>query len=352
MMHWRLGLIGFGNVGQALATLLGDVSDELKSRHGVSVAVGLVATRRAGVQVAIDGAPPGGGLNLEVPLPSKRSGQVLDASETLVAVRHAPIDLLIEMSPTEPRTAQPATSHIREAIASGRHVITANKGPVALYGPELRTQASSAGVGFRYESAVMDCLPILALRDSRFRLEHVTAFAAIPNSTSSYVLDAMAVGRSRAEAVAEAQRMGFAERDPALDLEGWDAAMKAAILAQELMGRDVRLRDVERAGLSAVADAEPRSALAAGQRMRLVARCAGPDAPVHVGPEHLHMSGFLGSVAGPSTAIVIDTQEMGQLAMTLVNPGPRQTAYAVVMDLVALTRAVRAGELRPPPPLT
>ncbi len=269
-------------------------------------------------------------------------------TDTLAAIEHAPIDVIIEMTPLDAQTAEPATAHIRAAIRRGAHCITANKGPVGLYGPELRQEAASAGVGLRYEATLMDCLPVLALRDGPFNFGDVVAFAAIPNSTSNFVLDAMAMGRSRTEALAEAQRLGIAEADPYLDLEGWDGAFTAAILAQKLFGRDVRASDVERVGLSAVGDHEPAEAAEAGERIRMVARCQGQKGRVRLAPERLPVGTFLGAVSGFSVALVIETRQMGRLEMSLFDPRPQQSAYAIVMDLLALNRGVVDGRLRSP----
>ncbi|HEX8939320.1 MAG TPA: hypothetical protein VF763_04070, partial [Candidatus Limnocylindrales bacterium] len=302
MRHWRLGLLGFGAVGQALARLLLEAADELAAAHELTVAVGLLATRRGGVTLAADGAPPGGGVDLRTALEGHvpaGDGELHGAQ----AVATAPLDVVVELTPLDPAAGEPATSHVRAAIAAGRHVITANKGPIALHGPELRGLARAAGVGLRYEATLMDCLPVQALHEAAIPVGGVEAFAAIPNSTSNHVLDAMAGGRSRRDAVADAQRLGIAEADPSLDLDGWDAAFKAAILAQELLGRDVLAGDVVRTGLAAVADHEPAAAVAAGERVRLVARGERAGGAVRVAPERVPAASVLGAAGGFSMAL-------------------------------------------------
>ena len=353
--HWRLGLAGFGSVGQALAALLDERREELRLRHGLSVSIGLVATRRLGTWLARDGAPEGGGLDLSALV--ERVGtigawasdpSVARAADLPSALADAPVDVLAEMTPLDRVAGEPATSHVRAALAGGIHAITANKGPLALHGPELRREATAARLGLRFEATLMDCLPAQVLRETVVPVGEVESFAAIVNSTSNFVLDAMAAGRDATEAVAEAQRLGIAEADPSADLDGWDGAFKAAILAQVLLDRDVRAGEVERVGLSSLDPGEPALAAAAGERVRILARGSRAGGPVRVAPERLPAASLLGSTSGFSMALAIETSHAGRLEIALVEPHVRQTAYAILMDLLAIDRDVRAGALRPP----
>jgi homoserine dehydrogenase len=350
--HWRLGLIGYGAVGHALGGLLRASATELAERHGISIAVGLLATRRGGVLVDSHGAPPGGGIVLD-PGPGQPSGASaaigsgLDIDVT-AAFPTAPVDLIVEMTPLDRVEAEPATGHIRAALRHGLHVITANKGPLALHGPELRREAAAAGLALRYEATLMDCLPALALREAFVPLGSVESFAAIVNATSNFVLDAMAGGRSVEAAVAHAQQLGIAEADPSADLDGWDGAFKAAILAQLLLDRDVTAGDVERIGLDAVNPVELASADAAGERVRFVARGGRDGQAVRVAPERVPAASLFGTTNGFSMALAVETQYAGRLEMALVDPLVDQTAYAILMDLIAIDHAVRAVELRKP----
>jgi homoserine dehydrogenase len=343
--HWRLGLIGYGAVGRALGGLLQAGAAELCERHGISVSVGLHATRSRGVLVDTHGAQRGGGIVLE-PTPDGRVAQVDD--DVTAALATAPVDLIVEMTPLDRVHGEPATGHIRAALQHGIHVITANKGPLALHGPELRREAAAARLALRYEATLMDCLPALALRESFVPLGAIESFAAIVNSTSNFVLDAMAGGRSAEAAVAHAQQLGIAEADPSADLDGWDGAFKAAILAQLLLDRDVRAGEVERVGLAAVGPAELASAELAGGRVRFVARGSRDGTAVTVAPERVPAASLFGATTGFSMALAVETQYAGRLEIALVNPLVEQTAYAILMDLLAIDRGVRAGELRTP----
>ena len=350
--HWRVGIVGCGAVGVALADLLAATRVEIAADHGVTTAIGLVATRRGGIVVATDGAPPGGGLDLPAiavslagnrgrRLPGAMSGRAADA------IASAPVDVIVELTPLDATAGEPATSHVRAALAADVHVITANKGPIALNGPELRAEAAAARLALRYEATLMDCLPVLALRDSAIPVGGIERFAAIPNSTSNHVLDAMARGEDRDAAVAEAQRLGIAEADPSFDLDGWDGAFKAAILAQHLLGLGTRATDVERVGMWAVDPAEPAAAVAVGERLRMVARGDHATGRVRVGPERVPASSALGAAGGFSMALSVETRLAGRMDLVLVEPHTPQTAYAVLMDLLAIDRDARLGTVRP-----
>jgi len=257
------------------------------------------------------------------------------------------MDILLEMTWFDPVAAEPATSHIREGFRRGAHAITTNKGPIAMHGPELRAEAAESGLALRYEAALMSCLPVLALREAAVPIGRVLSFEATPNATCNYVLVSMAAGTSRAVAVAEAQRLGIAEKDPTFDLSGADAALKAAILAQCLLERDVRVGDVQCTGLEVVAEAEPAAALATGERVRLVARGSSDGGKIRVAPERVSVSSALGSARGFSQALALETEYGGRLELSLVEPRIEQTAFAVLMDLIAIHREVSRGHLRP-----
>jgi homoserine dehydrogenase len=328
-----------------VGALLEASAAELSERHGISVAVGLLATRRRGVLVDSHGASRGGGILREPTL----DGVVVRVDDDVTtALATAPVDLVVEMTPLDRVHGEPATDHIRAALGHGLHVITANKGPLALHGPELRREAAAARLALRYEATLMDCLPVLSLRDAVVPLGSVESFAAVVNSTSNFVLDAMADGRSAEAAIADAQRLGIAEADPSADLDGWDGAFKAAILAQLLLARDVRAGEVERTGIAGVTAGELASAAAAGERVRVVARGARDGAAIRVGPERVPVASLFGATAGFSMALALETQYAGRLEIALVDPLVEQTAYAILMDLLAIDLAVRAGDLRIP----
>jgi len=241
-------------------------------------------------------------------------------------------DVLIEVSTMNPRTGQPALDHLRQALEAGMDVVTANKGPIAYGFRELEALAQTRGRRVRFESAVADNLPIFSLMRHSLPTAKVGLVRGILNSTTNYLLSQAARGVSWTEALAEAQRAGIAERDPSNDLEGWDAALKATIVANAVMGLDIKVRDVVREPVTEAVAARAREAAGRGMRIRpLVA--IGPFgtrwAPVEVGPDDPFYA-----VDGFSMAIELDTDVAGKLAIALHQPHVEQTAFGLLADLV------------------
>src|SRR5690242_17662952 len=259
-MHLRLALVGFGNVGRGFVGLLKDKADELSSRYDVTCAITGVATRSLGGFIAGEGqslALSADGLPAEG-MPPGAAQQVPDV---LTFIRTCPADVVIEISTLSPLDGQPATQHIRAALEGGRHVITANKGPIANAYHELRDLARARGLALRFESTVMDGTPILNLAEFCLPASRIGGFRGIVNGTTNVVLTTMEAGRTLEEGIAEAQRLGIAEADPSFDLDGWDASAKASVLATVLMDAPVPPAQVERLEVGAEAMRRLMSAL-------------------------------------------------------------------------------------------
>ena len=187
-------------------------------------------------------------------------------------IEQADADVLVELSPTDLTTGEPATSHMRAALGRGMHAITANKGPIALHLAELRRLASDAQLYLGYEGTVMSGTPALRLGWSDLAGCEVLELRGIVNGTTNYILTQMEGGMSYADALAEAQRLGYAEADPTGDVEGYDAAAKAVILANVLMDARLGLADVERAGITTLTRDTIEAARDSGERWKLIAR--------------------------------------------------------------------------------
>lgn len=334
--HYRLGFAGFGNVARALARLLLARRDELRARCGLTFEVTLLASARRGARV------DSSGIDLERAL---RDGWS-ESQGLPEAIHSAPIDLLFEATPLNPHTGEPALSHVRAALGRGVSVVTANKGPVAFAARELSAAARANGAGFRFESAVADCMPVFSLFEAAVPVGRLLGFRGVLNSTSNHVLQAVGRGEPADAAVREMQRRGFAEADPSHDLDGWDQAVKAVIVANVLMGRDLRPRDVERTPLSAVDPAWVQAEARAGRTVRLLAEAAA-DVPARVRAASLESGDFLASLRGFSLGLSLDTELAGTINVGSVEFGVEETAYGMLADLVA----IRRGRLLIPPPL-
>jgi homoserine dehydrogenase len=221
------------------------------------------------------------------------------------------------------------------------HVVTANKGPVALHFAELRRAAAAAGVYFGFEGTVMSGTPALRLALSELAGCEIAELNGIVNGTTNYILTQMEQGHDYAAALAEAQRLGYAEADPAGDVEGHDAAAKALILANVLMDAGLGLSDVERTGITGVTREMIAEAAAAGERWKLVARIRreGGQVRANVAPTRLSLDHPLAGVGGVTNALTITTDLLGDV--TLIGPGAGgvATGFALLSDILALHRS-------------
>jgi homoserine dehydrogenase len=259
-----------------------------------------------------------------------------------------PGNVLVELTTLEPRTGLPAIDHVRDALRAGKHVVTANKGPIAHRYAELSGMAWAARRELRFEATLADCLPVFNLRRSALPLAEIRSIRGIVSSTTNHILSAAARGIAFADALREAQRLGIAEADPRNDLEGWDAAAKATILANVLMDARIAIEDVRREPIDDATARAARRAAAEGARLRplieIVRRPSHPRAhhvePTAVsasfGPRRLDPLDPLYAVDGLSMALDMATDLAGRVVVQLHDPHVEQVAYAVLTDLLEI----------------
>jgi homoserine dehydrogenase len=317
----RVALIGYGNVGKAFARLLQQKSTAY-------------AFRLVGIHTGAHGtAYNGRGLDLDPEFgpPAPSVAEFLDRSQP---------EVVVEVTTLEPRTGEPAISHIRAALERHLHVVTANKGPIAHAYALLNAEARLAGVEFRFESTVMDGTPVFnAVRD-HLPGATVLGFTGVLNSTSKIVVAAMERGLSMADGVREAAALGITEADVSYDIEGWDSATKTAALANVLMDARVTPEQVERRGLSEFSTDEALSLARSGHTMLLVSRGerAGDTVRLQVKPEIVPTTDVLAAAGGSSNLLLLHTDLMGTIGTLSVNPGVEQTAYGLFVDLLDVAR--------------
>ena len=336
----RLALVGFGNVGRRFGEQLrGPYARALKA-EGAKVRVTGIATARHGI--AID--PRGIGIGRALRLVAKgRSLDPLHDGRRVPDVRafmaRVPADVVVEITPLDPRRGQPAIDHVRQALGRGMHVVTANKGPVAFAHRRLKALAARKKRLFLHEGAVMDGTPVFNLAERCLRGARIVGFRGTLNSTTNLVLSRMEEGRTVTAAVKEAQTLGIAEADPGNDLEGWDAAVKGCALANALMGASVRPSQVRRRGIAGLTTGDARRAVRAGTRLRLVVRGVrqGRRVRVMVAPEWIPFGDPL-SGSGPDAALVLETDLMGEIGVFERGATVDQTAYALLSDLIQVIR--------------
>ncbi len=352
----RLCLLGFGNVAHAFCELLARQEQALAARHGLRVLVSAAGTRH-GSFLAPGGVPPqallaaaAGGRLPEAPRPAT---ELLGASGA---------DVLAELTVMEHGGAPVSAAHLEAAFALGMDAVTANKGPIAWEWPRVSAAAAAAGRRLRFESTVMDGLPVFSLLDFVLPDCRLLGFEAVFNATTNVIVETMAAGGSFDEALARAQAGGYAEADPAHDVDGWDAACKAAALANVAMQADLTPAQVARESLREVAPGRMTAARAAGRRLRMLTSVwrdeAGPAAPAgpadpaagparppgsspvraRVRAEDLDIDHPLASLTGESLGVVLHTDLMGDVVVCERHALLPQTAYGVYADLLHLCR--------------
>lgn len=249
-------------------------------------------------------------------------------------------DVVVELSYTDLETGEPAASHVRAALEAGKHVVTTNKGPIALHYGELEALARERGLCIGVEGTVMSGTPALLVGAHLLRAAGIRRIRGILNGTCNYILTRMEAGSSYDEALREAQERGFAEADPSGDVEGFDAAGKAVILGNLLLEGSLTMSDVERTGISGLSSDDIRAAAAAGERWKLIGSVERVDGRVRasVGPERVPLSHPLASVGDAANAVTYSTELLGDV--TLIGPGAGrlETGYAVVTDLLEIHR--------------
>ena len=319
----RLALLGYGNVGRAFARLLE------RKRSAFPFRIVGIRTGRHG------SAHDERGLPLEPAFGPSEPG----AAEFLARTR---AEVMVEATPLEPATGEPAVSHIRAAFACGMHVVTANKGPIAHAYASLRDEAARAGVLFRFESTCMDGAPVFNLVRSNLPGVRILGFTGVLNSTTKIVIEAMRNGRTMEEGIAEARRLGIAEADAGYDIDGWDSAAKTAALANVLMDARVTPMDVDRRGIGRLT---PERLLELAARRKTVclvsrARMGRSGLKLRVRAEVLDDTDLLAAVRGASNLLLLETDLMGTVGTVSIAPTVGQTAYGLLSDLADIARSV------------
>ena len=274
-------------------------------------------------------------------------GNVGNAEEFIQGGKAVGATLLIELTTLNPQSGQPALNHIRGALQAGMDVITANKGPIAYAQAELQSLAQQHNVQLRFESTVMDGLPIFNLAQFTLQAAGIQSFRALLNATSSLVLNMIEQGYSREEAIQRAKELGIAEADPWYDLDGWDAVMKTTILANTLLEGRLSPHMVKRAGMRDLAPDTIRAAALAGSPIRLVSQASrrGEVLTAEVQPRNISTEDILYMGKGTSSVISLETEAMGTITLVEHETATLQTAYGVLSDLITILQQRRRAQL-------
>jgi homoserine dehydrogenase len=342
IMLFELVFIGFGTVARGLAELLLEKKEELKSKYDMKYQVVAISDIRVGS--ILDGRGidlrkalklADAGENLES-LPAQRKG--LSAIET---IKESHSNAIVEATWTNIIDGEPGYSHIKTALSLGKHVVTSNKGPISLHYRELMRLANNNYVRLKFKGTVLSGTPAFNLFDGALAGCSVSSIRGIVNGTTNYILTEMEKGLDYKKALKEAQRLGYAEADPTMDVEGGDAAAKIAILSNVLLGANIKPDMVKRKGISSITKEEVLGARKRGDRIKLIAGAEKKDNTIkaQVSPVPLPVSDPLANIMGVMNAITFETDCLGNFTVVGPGAGRRATGYALLTDLISIAKS-------------
>ena len=336
----RLLVSGLGNIGRRFLETMIDKAGLLRERYGLAFRVVGAADSRG---AAIDPE----GLDLAAIVRLKKAGHsVADlpgrgrpALPPLALIEHLEADVLCESTPVNLKDGEPGLGCIRAAMGKGMHVVTPNKGPLVLAYAELIALARERGVHLRYCGTVAGGLPAINIGQRDLAGATIHCLEALPNLTTSYILDQMTRGQTYAQALAAAQAQGCAEADPSLDVEGWDAANKLVILANSVLGMPATLDDVSVEGITGITLADLEQARAKHQVIKLVASARLEENSRYtltVAPTPLPAEHPLAQLGGQQMGIVYHTDIYGTISATILETSPVPSAATMLRDLLSI----------------
>jgi homoserine dehydrogenase len=345
----KLLVLGFGNVGQRLAEILGEPA-RFPALTGLDVAIVGIVTGAHGALANPRGIDP-----REAVLAFRRHGFFAGdhpdcrGLDSLTAVRTLDYDVLVELTTLSvDRRGEPAITHVRQALSRGRHVVTANKGPIAWAHGELAALARERGCALLHEATVMDGAPVFNLAHRCLRGNTVLRLDGILNATTNFVLGAMERGASLGEAVSAARRLGIAEADPSIDLDGWDAAVKLTVLANVLMGGTLTPEGIARESIAEIGRDRLLAARSQGSRLKMVCEAVREEGHVvgRVYAREVPMGHPFAAVEGPGSILRLFTDILGKVLIVEEEPDLSTTAYGVLADLYTVANDLPAPGLR------
>ena len=329
-------LIGFGNIGQGLAEVLKSYAPTLKEKCGLDVRV-IAIVDRGGAAISKSG------INLAKALDVKRLKGSVSAMESIGkpalpainVIEELNGDIVVEVTSNNLETGEPGLTHIRRALSSGKHVVTTNKGPLALALPQLLDLARTNGVKLKFSGAVGGAVPILDFAKGCLYGDEILSIRGVLNSTTNYILWRMSEGQiTMDQAIAEARKLGYAERNVSYDIDGLDTASKIVIIANWIMGYRISLRDVNIRGIRDVSLEELTDMRREGFTIRLIGSISHEG--VMVSPEKIPLSDPL-CVGSNFNAVMFECAYSGLHLIIGRGAGGRETASSIIRDVISIT---------------
>ncbi len=347
-MEIKIGLIGCGTVGTGVLEILEAKREHLKNTFDFEAKVVAISDLHKGSILVPDGIDIRTMLNLLKE--GKRIDQYYGEGKTaellnpLDMIEKCEAKIIAELTYTDIKTGEPATSYIKKALRTGMHVVTSNKGPAALYYHELRKMADQNGLCFRIEGTVMSGTPVFSLFESGLAGNEIREVKGILNGTTNFILSKMEQDNmGYREALELAQELGYAEADPTADVEGYDAVAKIVILSNVLLEGNITPDDVKRQGITGLTREQVLTAKDQGFRYKLIAQAkkSGSGVEAAVSPQKLPLSDALTGVMGAQNALTFDLDLMGKVTIQGAGAGKIETGYSILSDILAIHRHMR-----------
>lgn len=343
-MTHKIGLLGFGTVGQGLLEILREKGEVLRENLGFDAKVVAICDLMKGSLYH----PEGLDIN-QVFKTFRETGNLesypdkpglIKGWNSFQTIRESNADTIVEVTFTDVKTGQPAIDHVKTAFQAGKNVVMSNKGPVALAYEELSRLASKNNVRWGFEGTVMSGTPALRMPVTSLSGNEIREVRGILNGTTNYILSKMEEGLPYKEALQAAQEQGYAEADPTSDVEGYDAQYKAAILANVVMNVPLKMEEVKRRGISHLTPGDIEKAKREGKRWKLIAKLKkeGDRVTASVGPEAVSLSDPLANIMGATNAITYDCDLAGPVTLVGAGAGRIETGYSILIDLINIHR--------------
>jgi homoserine dehydrogenase len=337
-MKHKIAILGFGTVGQGISEILLNKKEYLKDKYDFEYDILAVADFVFGNVYNPDG--------LDIPLmlqeakEKKKFSKDLTDWDNLELIRNCNADILCELTYTDLNTGGPAVDHVKAALESGKHVVTSNKGPAALFYPEMKKIADKNGVKFMIEGTVCAGTPVINLADGPLAGCEISKIRGILNGTTNYMLSEMEKGMDYNEVLKVAQELGYAEADPTGDVEGYDARGKVTILANIVMGASLKINDVSCKGITQITSENIEDAKKQNKRWKLIGSVEKKDGKVtgSVAPEMIDMSHPLAGVMGATNALTFTTDLLGDVTIVGPGAGKIETGFSILTDILDIHR--------------
>jgi len=337
MNKLKIAIIGFGNAAKAFSQILIDKKRDILDKYNINPVVTAIATNSRGSLISDNE------LDLKELIKSKDyfTHPNYTPLNSLEIIKEADYDVMIELTPLNIENGQPAIKYIKEALKRKKHVITANKGPIAHAYRELKELAKLNAVRFYYETTVMDGTPVINLFDQTLPFCEVVGFEGILNTTTNYIITQMEKGISFEKALEEGKKQGFVEANADNDLAGYDAAAKVSVLANVLMDKNIKPQEVITEGIQDLTLENISQALKENKKLKLLCKAYYKDSRLitEVKLTKLNMNHPLANINGTSSAITLKTDLMKDITIIENDPEIMQTGFGIFSDLIRLIKS-------------